>query len=509
MSGALGRLKSVFGFDTFRPGQDEIVAAIAAGRDVLAIMPTGGGKSLCYQLPALLRPGVTVVISPLIALMRDQVAALREAGVEAGALTSANDPHETARVLDALDGGRLKLLYMAPERLGIAATTDLLRRAGAALLAVDEAHCVSQWGHDFRPDYLRIGELRAALGGIQTAAFTATADEATRREITARLFGEAQPAVFLRGFDRPNLKLAFEPRRNPRSRIQEFVRARPGQSGIEMNRHRAPYPFAAKRAIVLAKDGSGCTLGNESARGVEDGNAVDGFDQPVKPVIDDQDCPPGIALYQKLVQTARGLWCKMRRRLVGHEQIGTLNQGRSKRDELLLAPGKGHCAALAPAFRQADKPHGGPYRLADLVRSKGPVFECKGDLVLNADAAARLVRVLEKMCHTAGPAGRRARCDRLSGEADGTRQLGRDAAGDQASERQKQRGLAASRRPQKQHAFAAAYGEIDRSDGSPGLVRVADRHTFPCREWQFRRGLFAWHGRWRARKARRYGRALP
>ncbi|HET7409355.1 MAG TPA: RecQ family ATP-dependent DNA helicase, partial [Paracoccaceae bacterium] len=217
MSQALGRLKSVFGFDGFRPGQAEIVEAIAAGRDVLAIMPTGGGKSLCFQLPALLRPGVTIVISPLIALMREQVAALRQAGVEAGALTSANDPHETARVLDALREGRLKLLYMAPERLGIAATTELLRRSGAALLAVDEAHCVSPWGHDFRPDYLRIGELRAALGGIQTAAFTATADEATRREITARLFGEAEPVIFLRGFDRPNLKLAFEPKRNPRT----------------------------------------------------------------------------------------------------------------------------------------------------------------------------------------------------------------------------------------------------------------------------------------------------
>lgn len=245
MAEALRRLKSVFGFDGFRPGQEEIVQAILAGRDVLAIMPTGGGKSLCYQLPALLRAGPTIVISPLIALMRDQVAALREAGVEAGALTSANDPHENARVFDALEEGRLKLLYMAPERLGLGGTLDLLRKTGASMLAVDEAHCVSQWGHDFRPDYLRIGELRAALGGIQTTAFTATADEATRHDIIARLFGDSRPEIFLRGFDRPNLSLAFEPKQGAQRRILDFVRKRPEQSGII-------YTASRKRAETIA-----------------------------------------------------------------------------------------------------------------------------------------------------------------------------------------------------------------------------------------------------------------
>ncbi|WP_413870673.1 DEAD/DEAH box helicase, partial [Albidovulum sp.] len=166
-------LSSVFGFDAFRPGQAEIVAAVAEGRNTLAIMPTGGGKSLCFQLPALMREGVTVVISPLIALMRDQVRALREAGVEAGALTSGNTEEETEAVFAALDEGRLKLLYMAPERLASGGTLTLLRRIGTSLIAVDEAHCVSQWGHDFRPDYLRIGELRRALG-LPLAAFTAT-----------------------------------------------------------------------------------------------------------------------------------------------------------------------------------------------------------------------------------------------------------------------------------------------------------------------------------------------
>ncbi|NIY97180.1 DEAD/DEAH box helicase, partial [Salipiger sp. HF18] len=157
-------LKDVFGFDAFRPGQGEIVDAVARGENVLAIMPTGGGKSLCYQLPALMRGGVTVVISPLIALMRDQVRGLREAGVAAGALTSGNTQEETDAVWDMLSQGSLKLLYLAPERLASGGAQRMLAEAGVGLIAVDEAHCVSQWGHDFRPDYLRIGELRRALG---------------------------------------------------------------------------------------------------------------------------------------------------------------------------------------------------------------------------------------------------------------------------------------------------------------------------------------------------------
>jgi len=224
-------LSSVFGFDSFRPGQADIVEAVTAGRNVLAIMPTGGGKSLCYQLPALCRDGVTVVISPLIALMRDQVRALREVGVEAGALTSGNTQDETGEVFRALDEGRLRLLYIAPERLASGGTTAMLRRVGVGLIAVDEAHCVSQWGHDFRPDYLAIGRLRQDLG-VPLAAFTATADEETQSEIALRLFEGAPPQVFLRGFDRPNIHLAFQPKNGPRKQILDFAGARPGQSGI-------------------------------------------------------------------------------------------------------------------------------------------------------------------------------------------------------------------------------------------------------------------------------------
>ncbi|WP_299838089.1 DNA helicase RecQ [uncultured Jannaschia sp.] len=243
-------LKSVFGFDAFRPGQAEIVEAVMAGRDVLAIMPTGGGKSLCYQLPAICRPGLTVVISPLIALMRDQVRALQAAGVCAGALTSGNTEEETETVWQAIEDGRLKLLYIAPERLASTATERMLKRADARLIAVDEAHCVSQWGHDFRPDYLRIGELRRTLG-VPLAAFTATADAETRAEIAARLF-DGQPETFLHGFDRPNIALAFQPKDGPRRQILSFAAARKGQSGIVYCGTRAKTEALAK---ALRDDG--------------------------------------------------------------------------------------------------------------------------------------------------------------------------------------------------------------------------------------------------------------
>ncbi len=228
---ARATLKSVFGFADFRPGQAEIIGAVLAGRDVLAVMPTGSGKSLCYQLPAIMRSGLTVVVSPLIALMRDQVRQLTAFGVEAGSLNSANDPDENRRVHQALRAGRLKLLYIAPERLARPDTLALLAESGVCLLAIDEAHCVSQWGHDFRPEYLALGELRAALGRVPAIALTATADAPTRDDITRKLFPH-EPESFIRSFDRPNLHLMMQPKDNASRQIAGFIAARRGMSGI-------------------------------------------------------------------------------------------------------------------------------------------------------------------------------------------------------------------------------------------------------------------------------------
>jgi ATP-dependent DNA helicase RecQ len=224
-------LRSTFGFEAFREGQPEIIASILSGRDVLAIMPTGSGKSLCYQLPALLRDGLTVVVSPLIALMRNQVAQLRSFGISAASLSSANDFDENRSILEAIARGELRLVYVAPERLNRPDTLALLKRSRVSLIAVDEAHCISQWGHDFRPDYRAIGSLRTELDGVQIVAFTATADAATRDDIAAQLFVQA-PEIFVHGFDRPNLKLAITPKSAARRQVAEFIAAHRGESGI-------------------------------------------------------------------------------------------------------------------------------------------------------------------------------------------------------------------------------------------------------------------------------------
>jgi len=208
------------------------VRAVLDGEDVLAVMPTGSGKSLCYQLPAVVRPGLTVVVSPLIALMRDQVRALTAAGVEAGTLNSSNEPAENARINRLLRAGELRLLYVAPERLGRQDVEEMLSESPLTMMVIDEAHCVSQWGHDFRPEYLEVGRVARRIGGkLQIMALTATADGPTRGDIEGKLF-ERPPRVFLRSFDRPNLRLAFRPKDRSSRQVMDFVKAHPGESGI-------------------------------------------------------------------------------------------------------------------------------------------------------------------------------------------------------------------------------------------------------------------------------------
>jgi ATP-dependent DNA helicase RecQ len=224
-------LRTVFGFAEFRAGQRDIIEAILAGRNVLAVMPTGSGKSLCFQLPALMRDGLTIVVSPLIALMRNQVAQLKSYGIAAASLNSFNDFDENRTIVEEIARGELRLAYVGPERLARAETMALFKRANVSLVAVDEAHCISQWGHDFRPEYLTLSALHNELGSVQTVAFTATADAATRADIEMRLFKEP-PRVFVHGFDRPNLRLAMSARDNGRSQLRRFIAMHRGESGI-------------------------------------------------------------------------------------------------------------------------------------------------------------------------------------------------------------------------------------------------------------------------------------
>ncbi|HVC30308.1 MAG TPA: DNA helicase RecQ [Steroidobacteraceae bacterium] len=225
-------LREVFGYPQFRGEQREIIAHLVAGADALVLMPTGGGKSLCYQIPALVRNGMGVVVSPLIALMQDQVAALREAGVRAAALNSAMSRPEVLQTERQARAGELDLLYVAPERLLTDRCLALLDQCALALFAIDEAHCVSQWGHDFRPEYLQLAVLGERYRGVPRIALTATADIATRREMIERL-RLCEPRVFIASFDRPNIRYRIAEKDSPRRQLLRFIREEhPGESGI-------------------------------------------------------------------------------------------------------------------------------------------------------------------------------------------------------------------------------------------------------------------------------------
>jgi ATP-dependent DNA helicase RecQ len=225
-------LRRVFGYDTFRGSQQEIIDHLVGGQDAVVLMPTGGGKSLCYQIPALVRDGTGVVVSPLIALMQDQVDALRGLGVRAGFLNSTQDMGARRLVEDAFLAGELDLLYVAPERLCTEPALRLLERGRISLFAIDEAHCVSQWGHDFRPDYLGLAVLRERFAGVPLVALTATATQATRAEIVSRLH-LAQARQFVASFNRPNIQYRIAPKNDPKRQLLELLRTEhAGDSGI-------------------------------------------------------------------------------------------------------------------------------------------------------------------------------------------------------------------------------------------------------------------------------------
>ena len=245
-------LETVFGYPVFRGEQQAIIDHVVGGGDALVLMPTGGGKSLCYQIPALVREGVGVVISPLIALMKDQVDALEAVGVRAAFLNSTQGPDERRAVEAALLAGEVDLLYMAPERVTVPSTAQLLDRLRVSLFAIDEAHCVSQWGHDFRPDYLALSLLHERWPSIPRIALTATATAETAREIVARLdLGQARR--FVASFDRPNIQYRIEPKNQPLQQLLQLIRTEhPGDAGIVYCLSRAS---VNKTAIALAEHG--------------------------------------------------------------------------------------------------------------------------------------------------------------------------------------------------------------------------------------------------------------
>ncbi|MBW6521072.1 MAG: DNA helicase RecQ [Desulfoarculaceae bacterium] len=245
------RLQRIFGFSTFRANQEEIVQAILAGRDIFAVMPTGGGKSLCYQLPASMMKGTCLVVSPLISLMKDQVDAANAFGMQAGLLNSTLSATQQHEVLARLQEGDYDLLYLSPERLATAGFFERLRRAPLSFVAVDEAHCISEWGHDFRPDYLALANLKQELPGVPITAFTATATQRVQEDIVRRL-GLRQPLKTRASFDRPNLFYQVQPREQVNSQIEAVVVAHPDEAGIVYRLSRAD---VEKTAAWLQKRG--------------------------------------------------------------------------------------------------------------------------------------------------------------------------------------------------------------------------------------------------------------
>jgi len=264
-------LKTVFGFHQFRYPQQEVIERVVAGEDVFLVMPTGGGKSLCYQIPALHRSGVAIVVSPLISLMKDQVDALIDNGVRAACLNSTLSPAEARDVFRQLDKGELDLLYVAPERLMMPEFLERLATLHLALFAIDEAHCISQWGHDFRPDYVQIGRLRGLFPGVPIVAMTATADPETRKDIIRQL-GIEQATVYVAGFDRPNITYTVTPKQKPFAQLSAFLNGRRDEAGIvyALSRKRVEQVTERLREAGFAAAAYHAGLPDEERRRVQD-----------------------------------------------------------------------------------------------------------------------------------------------------------------------------------------------------------------------------------------------
>ncbi len=246
MTGSIHQtLRTVFGFHEFRSPQQEVIERVTAGEDAFLVMPTGGGKSLCYQIPAIHRPGLAIVVSPLISLMKDQVDGLTVNGVKAAFFNSSLTADESRAVTHLMETGGLDLLYVAPERLMQPAFLDRITSLDLALFAIDEAHCISQWGHDFRPEYTQLGRLRPLFPGVPMVAMTATADPETRADIVRQL-GIEQARIYVAGFDRPNITYTVIPKDKPFAQLGRFLSERQGEAGIV-------YALSRKRVDQVAE----------------------------------------------------------------------------------------------------------------------------------------------------------------------------------------------------------------------------------------------------------------
>lgn len=363
-------LRDTFGYDTFRPGQEEIVDHLIAGRNVLAVMPTGSGKSLCYQVPALVKGGLSIVVSPLIALMQDQVAALKLAGVAAATINTAASREANVAIWRRVAAGEVRLLYLSPEGLMKDRMIAALQKVGVGLIAIDEAHCIDRWGASFRPEYDALQTLREAFPGVAIGAFTATADDVTRRDIVAKIFGGAAE-VFVSGFDRPNIKLTVEPKANPKAQLLTFLDEHKGESGIVYALSRKSTEelagvIAAKGHRALAYHAGMSAEDRAEAQNIfmtEPGVIVCatiafgmGIDKPDVRFVFHADLPSSLdAYYQEIGRAGRdgqpadahmvfGLAdIQMRRRFIDQEEGGTERRRREhKRLDALVA----YCEAL-------------------------------------------------------------------------------------------------------------------------------------------------------------------
>ncbi len=358
-------LRETFGYDAFRPGQEEIVDGLIAGRHVLAVMPTGSGKSLCFQVPALVKGGLAIVVSPLVALMQDQVAALKLAGVAAETINSSATREGNVEIWKRVASGEVRLLYLSPERLMTERMISALKRLDVRIIAIDEAHCISQWGASFRPEYDMLRGLKDAFPGVPIGAFTATADEATRRDIVTKIFG-GTAEVFVAGFDRPNIKLTVEAKQNAKKQLLDFLEDHRGESGIVYSLSRKS---TEETAAALVKDGHRAVPYHAGLSAGDRGDAQDlfmaekgvivcatiafgmGIDKPDVRFVFHTDLPSSLdAYYQEIGRAGRdGLSAEahmvfglsdiqMRRRFIDQEEGGEERRRREhKRLDALVA----------------------------------------------------------------------------------------------------------------------------------------------------------------------------